>query len=117
MFEPCIEHCYLRFGKQYTPDCDDKCAYAKAVKERDRAVEKIKKYEKGFENNMNLGNSFKEKMIEQVEKFEKWMLLVTDMLKNSQELKNDVSALNELDTALDELKAVNEQIITEITND
>lgn len=42
MFEPCIEHCYLRFGKQYTPDCDDKCAYAKAVKERDHALEKLK---------------------------------------------------------------------------
>lgn len=33
MFNQCYEHCYLRFGKQYTPDCDDKCDYAKAVKE------------------------------------------------------------------------------------
>lgn len=33
MFNPCYEHCYLRFGKQYTPDCDDKCDYAKTVKE------------------------------------------------------------------------------------
>ena len=42
MFEPCYEYCYLRFGKQYTPDCDDKCAYAKVIKERDKAVEFIK---------------------------------------------------------------------------
>lgn len=33
---PCVDHCYLRFGKQYTPDCDDKCAYAKAEKELKR---------------------------------------------------------------------------------
>ena len=43
MFEPCFEHCYIRFGKQYTPDCDDKCAYAKAVKERNEALEKLQR--------------------------------------------------------------------------
>ena len=42
MFEPCYKHCYLRFGKQYTSDCDDKCAYAKVIKERDKAIEFIK---------------------------------------------------------------------------
>lgn len=34
MFNPCFEHCNLRFGKQYTPDCDDKCEFAKVVKEK-----------------------------------------------------------------------------------
>ena len=32
MFEPCYEHCYLKYGKEYTKECDDKCMYAKAVK-------------------------------------------------------------------------------------
>ena len=61
MFEPCYEHCYLRFGKQYTPDCDDKCAYAKAIKERDKAVEFIK----------YLDNNYSSYMTED-EKFEEW---------------------------------------------
>lgn len=60
---------------------------------------------------MNTGNNLKEKMVEQVERFEKWVSLVTDMLKNSQELRNDISALNELDTALEDLKMVNEQVV------
>ena len=39
MFEPCYEHCYLRYGKQYTKECDDKCNYAKAVKEKKELIE------------------------------------------------------------------------------
>lgn len=34
MFNPCIEHCYNRYGKQYSSDCDDKCEYAKVVREK-----------------------------------------------------------------------------------
>lgn len=30
---PCYDFCYLRYKKEYTPDCDNKCDYAKAVKE------------------------------------------------------------------------------------
>ena len=33
MFNPCYEHCYLRYSKQYTKECDDNCDYAKIVKE------------------------------------------------------------------------------------
>ena len=32
MFEPCFEHCYLRYGKQYTKECDNNCNYAKTIK-------------------------------------------------------------------------------------
>ena len=32
MFEPCYEHCYLRYGMEYTTECDNKCNYAKAMK-------------------------------------------------------------------------------------
>lgn len=39
MFEPCYEHCYLRYSKQYTKECDDKCNYAKAVKEKKELIE------------------------------------------------------------------------------
>lgn len=28
---PCRDHCYLRYGKQYTSDCDTKCDYARAI--------------------------------------------------------------------------------------
>lgn len=39
MFKPCYEHCYLRYGKQYTKECDDKCHYAKAIKENKELIE------------------------------------------------------------------------------
>ena len=32
MFIPCKEHCYLRYGKQYTKECDDNCDYAHVAK-------------------------------------------------------------------------------------
>jgi hypothetical protein len=34
MFNPCIEHCYARYGKQYSEECDSTCAYAKSAKEK-----------------------------------------------------------------------------------
>ncbi|MCM1232312.1 MAG: hypothetical protein NC489_19490 [Ruminococcus flavefaciens] len=33
MMNPCLEYCYNRYNKQYTSDCDDKCEFAKTVKE------------------------------------------------------------------------------------
>ena len=33
MFNPCVEHCYPRYGKQYSSECDGKCEYARTVKE------------------------------------------------------------------------------------
>lgn len=35
---PCVELCYLRYGKEYSPECNEKCDYAKAVDE-------LKKYQ------------------------------------------------------------------------
>lgn len=35
---PCVELCYLRHGKEYSPECNEKCDYAKAVDE-------LKKYQ------------------------------------------------------------------------
>ena len=33
MFNPCFEHCYVKYGKQYSEECDSKCEYAKLAKE------------------------------------------------------------------------------------
>lgn len=33
MFNPCHDHCYIRYGKQYTEECDINCDYAKLAKE------------------------------------------------------------------------------------
>lgn len=28
MLNPCYDHCYLKYGKQYTKECDTICDYA-----------------------------------------------------------------------------------------
>lgn len=33
LMNPCIDYCFLRFGKQYNTSCDKECEYAKVVKE------------------------------------------------------------------------------------
>ena len=33
MFNPCFEHCYVKYGKQYSEECEYKCEYAKSAKE------------------------------------------------------------------------------------
>jgi hypothetical protein len=60
MFEPCIEHCYLRFGKQFEPACYETCNYAKACKERDKAVEFIKYLDKNYSCYMTEDEKFEE---------------------------------------------------------
>lgn len=36
-FIPCVDYCYVRFGREYrAEDCDNTCAYAKVVKENSR---------------------------------------------------------------------------------
>ena len=30
---PCVDYCYSRFGKEYTPECDADCDYAKVCAE------------------------------------------------------------------------------------
>lgn len=45
MFNPCVEHCYNRYGKQYSSDCDDKCEFAKEIKEKRILGEKSNKYD------------------------------------------------------------------------
>lgn len=40
---PCIDYCFLRFGKEYTNECDDCCEYAKSVAESKRLREENEK--------------------------------------------------------------------------
>ena len=40
---PCIDYCYNRFGRQYTPECDNICDYAIKVKENKIFKEYLKK--------------------------------------------------------------------------
>ena len=42
MFNPCYESCYLRYGKQYTEECDATCSYAKVWREK-QELERILK--------------------------------------------------------------------------
>ena len=46
MFNPCVEYCYNRLGKQYSSDCNDKCAFAITVKENKILYEKNRYIEK-----------------------------------------------------------------------
>ena len=49
MFNPCVEHCFNRYGKQYSSECDGNCDYAKAVKEKKMLEEKNKDRENVLE--------------------------------------------------------------------
>ena len=41
MFNPCYEHCYLRYGKEYTEECDNTCQYAYLAKKAKSMAEDI----------------------------------------------------------------------------
>lgn len=43
MMIPCRDYCYIRFGQQYTEDCDTRCDYAKAVKEAKQLLSEVAK--------------------------------------------------------------------------
>ncbi len=60
MFVPCVEHCFVKFGKHYTPKCDNTCEYAKAVKERNKAVEFIKYLDRNYSSYMTEDEKFEE---------------------------------------------------------
>lgn len=54
MFNPCVEHCFNRYGKQYSSECDEYCDYAKAVKEKKMLEEKNKERENVLEEIKNV---------------------------------------------------------------
>lgn len=64
--------------------------------------------------NENLGRSLFDTLKEGTENFVKWTTLVTDMLKSSDGLKNNIEAINELDSALTDLKKISEETVRQI---
>ena len=42
MFNPCVEHCFKLYGKQYSAECDNLCAYAKTVSEMNQLKSEMK---------------------------------------------------------------------------
>lgn len=64
MIKPCIDFCYNRYGKQYSSDCDDKCEYAKVIREKkileektEQCIDILNEYmkRKQFLQNLNTG--------------------------------------------------------------
>ena len=47
---PCVDYCYLRFGKQYRPECDDTCDYAKAAKKAKQLEKELTVWQKRLDN-------------------------------------------------------------------
>lgn len=50
MYNPCLQ-CKLRFGKEYTNECDDKCDYANVIRNFRMINEKLEDYYKQQTNN------------------------------------------------------------------
>ena len=47
---PCVNYCYLRFGKQYRPECDEICDYAKAAKKAKQLENELTVWQKRLDN-------------------------------------------------------------------
>lgn len=47
MLNPCVELCYQKYGKDYTPKCDKECEFAKVICENRELKKKLKELEKG----------------------------------------------------------------------
>ena len=54
--------------------------------------------------------NFEETLKENMKNFVEWATVVTDLLKRNEELKFNIGAIDELDLALDNLKATNIQM-------
>lgn len=46
MINPCKDYCYIRFGKQYTKECDTQCEFAKVCVENRELKKRLEAYEK-----------------------------------------------------------------------
>jgi predicted secreted protein len=50
MFNPCIDYCYIRYGREYTHECEDRCDYARVCKELRELKQKVYEDKKKFED-------------------------------------------------------------------
>ena len=62
-------------------------------------------------NTENLGKSLAEKLKEGATNFVNWTSAMTTILNNRNELKNNIDALKEFDSALTDLKKVSEETV------
>lgn len=53
MFNPCYEHCYLKYGKSYDEKCDTTCEYAKVAAENKKLTAKLGKIYDFVKDNEN----------------------------------------------------------------
>lgn len=49
---------------------------------------------------MNIGNSYKEKMVEQVERFREWISFMVIIFRKGKQLRKDINSLDEIDTTI-----------------
>lgn len=81
--------------------------------------ETMKKYEVEKENNImnkNLGKNLTETLKEQATNFVNWTTVMTEVLKNRDELKKNIDVIKEIDSALTDLKKVSEECVKEYEN-
>ena len=53
MFNPCVDYCWNRFGREYSKDCDNTCEFAKIAKELDKYKELFEKLYSAFDKYFN----------------------------------------------------------------
>jgi len=51
MFNPCVEHCYIKYGKLYSQECNTECEYAKAIKDK-QELELVAEREADYRKNI-----------------------------------------------------------------
>ena len=74
-------------------------------------MRKYVKENKTMSNNANLGKSLAETLKEGATNFVNWTNTMTAILNSRDELKNNVDAVKELDSALTDLKKVSEETV------
>ena len=62
-------------------------------------------------NTINLGNSLQRILKESVKNFTIWTSVMTEILKNRDELKNNINGIKEFDSALTNLKQLSEEVV------
>ena len=98
----------------YMPNIEDvyrnKTQY---IKEMETYLENLKKEKEKIimSNTANLGKSFAEKLKEGSTNFVNWTSAMTTILNNRNELKDNLDALKEFDSALTDLKKVSEETV------
>lgn len=53
-FNPCTDYCYVRYGKQYSKECEESCDYAQAVLELKKCKDNYEKLKKKYKELRNL---------------------------------------------------------------